>query len=96
MSYYLYILYSKSLDNFYVGHTNDIAGRLRRHNTNHKGFTGKANDWELVYNEVFPNKHGACQREREIKSWKSKKLIIKLLGPERPDFQSGGSLKAIQ
>jgi len=35
--YYFYILYSPTLDNYYLGHTSDINGRLRRHNSNHKG-----------------------------------------------------------
>ncbi|NOX85227.1 MAG: GIY-YIG nuclease family protein, partial [Chlorobi bacterium] len=48
MKYYLYIIYSPFLDRYYVGHTSDLEGRLRRHNTHHGGYTGKANDWKLV------------------------------------------------
>ena len=32
MSYFTYILYSKSLDKFYKGSTHDISDRLSRHN----------------------------------------------------------------
>ena len=79
MSCYFYIIYSKSLDKFYVGHTIDIIDRIKKHNTNHKGFTGKANDWILVYSEQFDSKPKACQREREVKAWKSRKMIISLI-----------------
>ena len=39
---YFYILFSAPADKFYVGHTNEsLDERLRKHNTGHKGFTGK-------------------------------------------------------
>jgi putative endonuclease len=77
-----YILYSQSIDNYYVGATTDeMKERLRRHNSSHKkGFTGRASDWEVVYSEEFPLKEQAFAREREVKSWKSRKRIEKLTG----------------
>ena len=51
--YFTYILFSKSLNKYYIGSTSDIQERIRKHNSNHKGFTGKTNDWELVYTEKF-------------------------------------------
>ncbi|MEY5047553.1 MAG: hypothetical protein RLZZ175_912 [Bacteroidota bacterium] len=51
--YFFYILYSTSIDKYYVGHTSNLVERLRKHNSNHKGFTGKASDWEIVYSEQF-------------------------------------------
>ena len=56
-----------------------LEERLKKHNTNHKGFTGKANDWEIAYFEVFNSKEQAYFREREIKSKKSRKYIEKLV-----------------
>lgn len=77
---YLYILYSKTLDKYYIGHTADaLEERLRKHNSNHDGFTGKAHDWEVVYSEIFPSKEQAYAREREVKRWKSKKRIELLI-----------------
>jgi len=75
MSYYFYILYSSIRDKYYVGHTNELSGRLRRHNSNHLGFTGTTNDWTLVYSELYENKSEAYKREREVKGWKSRKMI---------------------
>ena len=76
---HLYILYSSQIDKYYIGHTCDeLSERLRKHNTNHKGFTGKANDWELVYTESFPQKEEAYARERQIKKWKSRIKIEQL------------------
>ncbi len=76
--YFFYILYSTSIDKYYVGHTLDLPERLRKHNTNHKGFTGKTSDWKIFYSEQFATKSEAFAREREVKAWKSRKRIIAL------------------
>jgi putative endonuclease len=78
--YQVYILYSEIKDRFYVGFTSDsLSERLRRHNSNHAGFTGKTGDWNLVFSEVFENKQSAMKREKQIKEWKSRKMIEKLI-----------------
>jgi putative endonuclease len=75
-----YILYSETAEKFYVGHTGDeISERLRKHNSMHKGYTGKFNDWKIVHIECLNTKSEAYRREREVKSWKSKQRIMKLL-----------------
>ena len=77
--FYLYILYSANLDSYYVGATADVAERLKRHLSNHHGYTAKAKDWEIVYTATFESKTEALAREKMIKSWKSKILIKKLI-----------------
>jgi len=80
MPYLTYILYSPSQDKFYIGSTADLMEeRIRRHNSNHSGFTGRTNDWHLVYKEEFTDKSMALKREKEIKAWKSKKRIKALI-----------------
>ena len=84
MSFYIYILYSSTLDRYYVGHTgDDLQERLRKHNSNHKGFTGKIGDWIVAYTETYPTKTAAYQREREIKVWKSRKKIELLIATHK-------------
>ena len=54
MQYYVYILFSALKDKYYIGYTgNELEERLRKHNSNHKGFTGGTGDWILVYREAF-------------------------------------------
>jgi putative endonuclease len=91
MKYWLYILYSESLDKYYVGSTSDLDGRIRRHLANHKGFTGSAKDWRLMYSEPYHSQEEAIRREKKIKSWKSKILVQKLIsrGSAHPDRQVG-------
>ncbi|MDX9694545.1 MAG: GIY-YIG nuclease family protein [Bacteroidales bacterium] len=87
--YFVYILHSELLDKFYIGFTSSLEERLRKHNSHHKGFTGNANDWKIIYAEPYPTKELAYLREREIKKWKSKKRIMDLItdaGSEHPDL----------
>jgi len=86
--FYFYILYSEKLDKFYIGYTSDLQDRLRKHNSNHKGFTGKVEDWDIVYSEEYTSKELAYARERQVKKWKSKVRIKELIsrnGSEHPD-----------
>ena len=78
-----YILYSASLDKFYIGACQDsLEERIRKHNPhaygNHR-FTAAANDWELflkIEADSFPH---AVRLERKIKSIKSRKFIRDLV-----------------
>ncbi|MEW7293156.1 GIY-YIG nuclease family protein [Aquimarina sp. 2304DJ70-9] len=79
MKYYVYILFSEELNRYYVGTTKDISDRLEKHLWNHKGFTSKAKDWVLKYSEEYELKSDAFKRELQIKKWKSRKMIEKLI-----------------
>lgn len=68
----VYILYSLTLQKFYVGFTSgNVAEQLHKHLASHRGFTVKAKDWTIVHTEEYPDKPRAVKREREIKKWKS-------------------------
>ena len=78
---YLYILHSKTINKYYIGSTDSTPQeRLKKHLTNHSGFTAKAKDWEIVYTEEFQSKTLAMRREKLIKSWKSRQQIEILIG----------------
>jgi putative endonuclease len=77
--YYVYILYSKSVDQFYIGSTADIGQRIYKHNKKHRGFTGQSDNWQLVYSETHQTKAEGLKRELQLKKWKSRKMIEKLI-----------------
>ena len=78
---FFYILYSKNLNQYYIGHTSEtMEERLRKHLSNHSGFTAKAKDWVVIYFEEFETKSLAYKRELEVKKWKSRVRIEKLIG----------------
>ena len=87
VKFYVYILYSTQKNLYYIGFTGDsIAERIRKHNSNHKGFTGNIGDWHLVYLEEFQSKTDATVRQKQIKNWKSRKAVEKLIALKHPDL----------
>ena len=77
--YYCYILYSKKLNRYYIGSTNNVEGRLHRHNTSNRGYTSTGKPWELKYYEVFEDRSSAIKREFQLKSYKDRSLLEKLI-----------------
>ena len=77
--HFIYILFSKIRNKYYVGSSSNPDSRLLKHNTNHQGFTGKVGDWEIVYSEEFLTRDESFKREKQIKSWKSRLMIEKLI-----------------
>jgi putative endonuclease len=81
--YYTYILQSETTGRYYIGSTDDPERRLRQHNDPHytgskttKRFQGP---WRLVYSEPFETRGKAMGREKQLKSWKSRKVIQELI-----------------
>ena len=65
MTAWFYILFSFSANKYYVGHTTEtLEERLRKHNSNHDGFTAKTPDWKVIYSEEHSSKENAYARER--------------------------------
>ena len=89
MPFTVYILFSQKSNRYYIGFTGEVlAQRLKKHLTNHSGFTGRAKDWVVAYEEYYVTKQEAFERERQIKGWKSSKMITELINrgsQARPD-----------
>ncbi|MFT3701044.1 MAG: GIY-YIG nuclease family protein [Agriterribacter sp.] len=75
----VYILYSPFLDQYYIGHTHNLTDRIFRHNNSGSKATKKANDWKVVYTEIFETKSEAYKREMQIKKMKSRKYIEQMI-----------------
>jgi len=80
-----YILFSKSLDKYYLGYTADLDKRLAEHNSGISTFTSRSNDWELKYYESFQSRKEAMLRERQVKNKKSRKYIEWLIKENTQD-----------
>ncbi len=78
--FFAYILYSRSIDRYYIGHTSNLEIRLQNHLLGSTRFTSQTNDWELIYSEEFPTKGEAMKREAQIKKMKSRRYIMDLTG----------------
>jgi putative endonuclease len=71
----VYIIYSSSLNKFYIGYTSDLEVRIGEHNNGISHYTSKVSDWTIKYYEVYPSRELAMSREKEIKKKKSRKYI---------------------
>ncbi len=75
MPYTTYIVRSAS-GQLYVGQTQNLHERLRRHNTNRSRFTSGRGPWEVVYAEEFNTRAEAVRRERELKKRHSRGALL--------------------
>ena len=73
--FYIYIIFSSTLNKYYFGYTADLSKRLEDHNSGISTFTSKANDWILKYSEPFSSRELAMKREKEIKKKKSRSYL---------------------
>ena len=78
-----YVLFSKAIDRFYIGHSEQtIEERLKKHLSNHSGFTGRAKDWEIVFTKKFETKSEAYALERKLKGLKSRVALEKYINEQ--------------
>ena len=76
MKFTVYILQSKQMGKYYTGYTSrNIEERMVYHLSEHKGFTSKAKDWEIVYTEEIATKSDAMVLEKKIKKRGAKRFL---------------------
>ena len=75
-AYTVYILYSQSIDRFYIGYTSNFNQRLNFHNSPlNKIWTKRGQPWEeFLTIDKLPKSH-AIRIEKYLKSMKSKVYI---------------------
>ena len=67
MNFKVYILWSESLQKFYVGHTNNIEERFHRHNQGYEKFTSGGTPWVMICTFDSKDKAEAVRLENRIK-----------------------------
>jgi putative endonuclease len=73
--YYCYILQSNKNKRYYIGSTENVSKRLKRHNSGLIKPTKPYVPWELIYKEEYKMRKESFLREKQIKSWKKRKSI---------------------
>jgi len=68
MNYFVYILFSDSLQKYYVGSTEDINKRLEEHNRGKSSFTSKGIPWKIVITFDCETRSEAVNLEKKIKN----------------------------
>ena len=81
MFYFTYMLKSISpgINKTYVGYTNNLKNRLKKHNSNKGAKSTKGYKWLLIYNKKFKSKNEAMSYEYKLKNDRTmrKKILEK-------------------
>jgi putative endonuclease len=79
MSYYVYLLkaVNPGVNKSYVGYTNDLKLRLKKHNSNSGAKSTKGYKWLLIYSKKFKTKSSAMSYEYKLKKNYSLRKKIK-------------------
>jgi putative endonuclease len=81
-SFVVYILFSQNYDRTYVGQTNDIEKRKRRHDDGMVRSTRAYRPWILVQREVFETRAEAMRREAWYKTGVGREEINRMLATQ--------------
>ena len=81
--FFVYAIISEK-NKIYIGQTEDIKERLKRHNgllkNKAKSYTFKNKGiWTLLYKEEFDSRQGAIKREKQLKSFRGREFLRGLI-----------------
>ena len=76
--YFVYIIESKS-GKKYIGQTNNLQDRLKRHNSDRSVYTKSKGPWELVISVKVNSRSEAVRLEAKLKKMKNSKKAITYL-----------------
>ena len=65
--FYVYIIYSSSLEKYYVGSTDNVERRLGQHNAGRGNFTSKGCPWILIVSIELSSRSEAVRLEHKVK-----------------------------
>jgi len=75
LNFFCYILESESTGKLYIGQTNDIEDRLRRHNSGYVLSTRNRGPWRLLFYRRCDSRSESVLLERKLKSMKSAEKV---------------------
>ena len=78
--YYVYVIYNADKNKIYIGYTDDLGKRLKRHNkllpSKSSSYTIKnSGKWVLAHQEEKSSRVEAVIREKQLKSYRGRKFI---------------------
>ena len=84
----VYVLYSYSSENIYIGYSSNLIARMFSHNNSTKGHTQKFRPWALVHIEFYGTKSEAIKREKLLKGSKGRSWV-------RENFDKGAGFVSV-
>ena len=79
MNHFVYLLLAQSKNKYisYVGYTNDLIKRLKKHNSSKGAKFTKGRKWKIIYSKNYHNKLTALKEEYKLKKNYKKRKIVK-------------------
>jgi putative endonuclease len=77
--YFTYILKSLSTGKIYIGQTNNLEDRVKRHNSNQNKYTKNKGPWKLVFFRKFSTRSESVKYEIKLKAYKNTNYILENL-----------------
>ncbi len=75
--YYVYFLKSLENNDLYIGSTENVNNRLKKHNNGQVKSTKFYRPWQLLDFETYDTRSEAVKRERFLKTGQQKELLKK-------------------
>ena len=78
MIFYVYMLKSinSKIQRSYVGYTNNLISRIRKHNTGLGAKSTRGYKWKIIYKKKFYDRSSAMSYEYELKNDKKKRKYL--------------------
>ena len=78
MTFFVYMLKTSGskVSKTYVGYTNNVLLRLKKHNSNKGAKSTKGYKWLLIYSKKFITKSDAMSYEYKLKKDRNKRKVI--------------------
>ena len=76
--YYVYLLRSERINEFYIGYSEDLRQRFYQHNNAQSKSTIRGIPWTLVYYEAYETKALAMKREKKLKHHGKSLSLVKV------------------
>ena len=73
--YIVYVLYSDSHNQLYIGHTNNLKRRFEQHNKGRVNSTKPYRPYRINYHEETDSKAKAVKREKELKFTEGRRFL---------------------
>ena len=74
--FYVYVLWSETLQRYYVGSTLNVNNRLHEHNSGESVPTKAGIPWIVVHHEEFHTRSDAVKKEKQIKARGIKRYLV--------------------
>jgi len=75
MYFYTYVLQSNTDKKFYIGWTDNLSARIRKHNQGLVKSTARRKPFKLIYYEACLSKTKAILREKQLKTGFGRKFL---------------------